>query len=628
MAHVVGIDLGTTNSAVAVVQAGDPTIIVNPEGGRITPSVVAVSKSGERLVGQAAKRQAILNPERTVASIKRRMGTRDKVTIDGRDYTPEQISSWILEKLKKDAETYLGEPVTQAVITVPAYFNDAQRTATKQAGEIAGLEVLRIINEPTAAALAYGYGEQKKEAVILVYDLGGGTFDVSLLEVEVDKSSEERDVYQVLATSGDTHLGGDDFDERLINFMADEFRKENGVDLRKDPQAHQRLKEAAEKAKCELSTTEQTQVSLPFVTSVEGEGPKHLDMTLTRAKFESLISDLIQRTTESMELALKDAKLAPADIDEVILVGGSTRIPAVQELVRKVTGKEPKRGVNPDEVVAVGAAVQAAELAKGGAASLQLLDVTPLTLGVETKGDVFDALIERNTNIPTKTSRSYTTAADFQPSVEIVVLQGERARASENKLLGRFHLDGLPPAPAGVPQIEVTFDIDANGILNVAAQDKATNKKQNITITGSGQLDNNDVQRMVRDAEQHRADDEKFRELSRARNDADRLAAQLDQTLKDLGDKVPEAERKEIESKVEALKEAAKGEDAAVMRRAIDEAQQSFSAVSQRLYEAAGAQQQQAEGTTGGPAGPAPGGGGAEEGEVIDAEFTTDDGGK
>jgi len=628
MAHVIGIDLGTTNSAVAVVQAGDPTIIVNPEGGRITPSVAAISKSGERLVGQSAKRQAILNPERTVASIKRKMGTREKVTIDGRDYTPEQISSWILEKLKRDAETHLGEPVTQAVITVPAYFNDAQRTATKQAGEIAGLEVLRIINEPTAAALAYGYQEQKKEAVILVYDLGGGTFDVSLLEVEVDKGSQERDVYQVLATSGDTRLGGDDFDERLMNYMADEFRKDSGIDLRKDAQAHQRLKEAAEKAKCELSTTEQTQVSLPFVTSVEGEGPKHLDMTITRAKFESLIKDLIERTTESIELALKDAKLAPADIDEVILVGGSTRIPAVQDLVRRVTSQEPKRGVNPDEVVAIGAAVQAAELAKGGAASLQLLDVTPLTLGVETKGDVFDALVERNTNIPTKTSRVYTTASDFQPSVEIVVLQGERARASENKLLGRFHLDGIPPAPAGVPQIEVTFDVDANGILNVTAQDKATSKKQHITITGSGQLDGNDVQRMVRDAEQHRADDEKFRELARTRNDADRLAAQLEQTLKDLGDKVPEAERKEIESKIEALKEAAKGEDAVAMRRAIDEAQRSFSAVSQRLYEAASAETQ-AEGTTGGPAGagPAPGGG-PEEGEVIDAEFTTEDSGK
>ncbi|MBM3499321.1 MAG: molecular chaperone DnaK, partial [Armatimonadetes bacterium] len=459
MAKAIGIDLGTTNSVVAVVQAGDPTVITNAEGSRLTPSVVAFSKTGERLVGQPAKRQAVLNPERTVASIKRKMGTRDRTTIDGKEYTPEQISSMVLEKLKREAENYLGEPVKQAVITVPAYFNDTQRTATKQAGEIAGLEVLRIINEPTAAALAYGHQVEKKEATILVYDLGGGTFDVSILDVEVDKSSEERDFYEVKATSGDTQLGGDDFDERLVDFIAEEFRREQGIDLRKDRQALQRLREAAEKAKCELSTTVQTQLSLPFITSVEGEGPKHLEMTLTRAKFEELIHDLIEKTTVAIDQALKDAKLTKDDIDEVIMVGGSTRIPAVQELVRNRLGKEPKRGINPDEVVAVGAAIQANILSEGTGAQMVLVDVTPLTLGVETKGDVFDALIERNTAIPTKVSRVYTTAADFQPTVEIHVLQGERAHASQNKSLGRFHLDGIPPAPAGMPQVEVTFDI-------------------------------------------------------------------------------------------------------------------------------------------------------------------------
>ncbi len=623
MAKVVGIDLGTTNSAVAVVQAGEPTVITNPEGGRLTPSVVAFSKSGERLVGQPAKRQAVLNPERTVASIKRKMGTRDTHTIDGKDYTPEQISAMILEKLKRDAVSYLGEDVKQAVITVPAYFNDTQRTATKQAGEIAGLEVLRIINEPTAAALAYGHQEEKKEATIMVYDLGGGTFDVSILDVEVDKSSEDRDFFEVKATSGDTQLGGDDFDERLIEYIADEFNKDTGIDLRKDRQALQRLKEAAEKAKCELSTTVQTQVSLPFITSVEGEGPKHLEMTVTRAKFEELIKDLVGKTTQAMDQALKDSKLSRDDIDEVILVGGSTRIPAVQELVRNFIGKEPKRGINPDEVVAVGAAIQAAVLGEG-ATDMVLVDVTPLTLGVETKGDVFDPLIERNTAIPTKISRIYTTASNFQPTVEIHVLQGERSQASQNKSLGRFHLDGIPPAPAGMPQIEVTFDIDANGILNVAAQDKGTGKEQQITITGSGQLNDDEVKRMVSDAEAHRTEDEKFRELAQARNDADRMAAQMETTLKDLGDKVPEGEASEIRSKIEALREAAKGEDAPAIRSAIEDAQQAFSAVSARIYEAA---QQQAQTTAeGGPTGPETEGETAEgEEEVIDAEFTAED---
>jgi len=623
MAKAIGIDLGTTNSVVSVVQAGDPMVITNPEGGRLTPSVVGFSKTGERLVGMPAKRQAVLNPERTVSSIKRKMGTRDRSTIDGKEYTPEQISAMILEKLKRDADSFLGEATKQAVITVPAYFNDTQRTATKQAGEIAGLEVLRIINEPTAAALAYGHQVEKKEATILVYDLGGGTFDVSILDVEVDKASTERDFYEVKATSGDTHLGGDDFDERLLDYIAEEFKRDTGIDLRKDRQALQRLREAAEKAKCELSTTVQTQVSLPFITSVEGEGPKHLEITLTRAKFEELIKDLIEKTTVSIEQALKDAKLTKDDIDEVILVGGSTRIPAVQDLVRRLLGKEPKRGINPDEVVAVGAAIQANILSEGTSAQMVLVDVTPLTLGVETKGDVFDALIERNTAIPTKVSRVYTTASSFQPSVEIHVLQGERAMASQNKSLGRFHLDGIPPAPAGIPQIEVTFDIDANGILNVAAQDRGTGKQQHITITGSGQLGDTDVKRMVAEAEAHRTEDEKFRELAQARNDADRMVAQLETTLSELGDKVPPGEKSEIQSKIEALREAAKGDDAAAMRTAIQEAQQAFSAVSARIYQAAAQQAPPSgdgdgkeAGATGKPAG---------EEEVIDAEFTAED---
>ncbi len=627
MGNVVGIDLGTTNSAVAVVQAGDPVVITNPEGGRLTPSVVGFSKSGERLVGQPAKRQAVLNPERTVASIKRKIGSRDATTIDGKDYTPEQISAMVLEKLKRDAEAFLGEPVTQAVITVPAYFNDTQRTATKQAGEIAGLEVLRIINEPTAAALAYGHQEQQKEATVLVYDLGGGTFDVSILDVEVDKSSEDRDFYEVKATTGDTKLGGDDFDERLVDHIADEFQKEQGIDLRKDRQALQRLKEAAEKAKCELSTTVQTQVSLPFITSVEGEGPKHLEMAITRAKFEELVKDLVDKTTVAIEQALKDASMTKDDIDEVLLVGGSTRMPAVQELVQNLLGKEPAGGINPDEVVAVGAAIQA-DVLGGGSTDMVLVDVTPLTLGVETRGDMFDPLIERNTAIPTKVSRVYTTASNFQPTVEVHVLQGERAQASQNKSLGRFHLDGLPPAPAGIPQIEVTFDIDANGILNVAAKDQGTGKEQNITITGSGHLDDDDVSRMVDEAESHRDDDETFRELANARNDADRMATQLETALKDLADKVEESDKTTIESKVEALREAAKGDDAEAMKAAIEDAQTAMGELSTRVYQAA-QQATDAEGPQAEAAGadadaPAEEGGGDDD-DVIDAEFTADD---
>jgi molecular chaperone DnaK len=624
MPKAVGIDLGTTNSCVAVVEAGEPTVIVNAEGARTTPSVVAFSKTGERLVGQAAKRQAVLNPERTISSIKRKMGTRERITIDGKDYTPEQISAMILSKLKADAEAYLGEPVKQAVITVPAYFDDTQRTATKQAGEIAGLEVLRIINEPTAAALAYGWKSEKKEATIMVYDLGGGTFDVSILEVEI--GTEDRDAYQVLATSGDTHLGGDDFDQRIIDYLADEFQKENGVDLRKDRQALQRLKEAAEKAKCELSTQVTTSISLPFITSIDGEGPKHLEMILTRAKLEELIRDLVERTRISVEDAMKAAGLKYGDIDEVILVGGSTRIPMVQELVKSLTGKEPKKGINPDEVVAVGAAIQAAVLSGDQVQDIVLMDVTPLTLGVETLGDVMDVVIRRNTNIPTRETRVYTTASDMQTTVEVHVLQGERPRASQNKSLGRFHLTGIPPAPRGVPQIEVTFDIDANGILNVSARDKATGKEQSITITGSGQLSEEEVRRMIQEAEAHRAEDERFKELAETRNQGDQVAYQLERTLKDLGDKVPGPDRDAIQAKIDALREATKGDDAAAIRAAIDAANQEFSRISQRMYEAASAgsaSQQAAEGTTGGPAsGPS---GSTHGDDVIEGEFEAED---
>jgi molecular chaperone DnaK len=627
MAKAIGIDLGTTNSCVAVVEAGEPTVIVNTDGDRTTPSVVHFAKTGERLVGQQAKRQAVLNPERTIASIKREMGTRHTTTVDGKDYTPEQISALILAKLKADAEAYLGEEIKQAVITVPAYFDDTQRTATKHAGEIAGLEVLRIINEPTAAALAYGAQErdkQVKEATIMVYDLGGGTFDVSILDVEIGRG-EERDYYEVLATSGDTRLGGDDFDQRVIDYLAEEFKKENGIDLRKDRQALQRLRQEAEKAKCALSTTVQTSISLPFITTVDGEGPKHLEMTLTRAKLEELIGDLIEKTAVSVETAIREAGIPKEKIDEVILVGGSTRIPAVQELVRRLTGKEPKKGINPDEVVAIGASIQAAVLTGAGTQDMVLVDVTPLTLGVETLGDVFDVVIPRNQSIPTRQQRTYSTASDMQTTVEVHVLQGERSRASQNKSLGKFHLAGLPPAPRGLPQIEVTFDLDSNGILNVSAKDKATSKEQKITITRSGALDDNEVSRMVQESEAHKAEDEKFRELAEARNQADSVAYQLERTLKDLGEKVSESDAEPIKQKIEALREAAKSEDAAAIRAAIDEANQAFAAVSQRIYEAASAAEAQA-GAADGATGQAPGGAGpAHDPNVIDAEFTAED---
>lgn len=630
MGKVVGIDLGTTNSCVAVVQGGEPVVITNPEGTRTTPSVVHFGKDGQRLVGVAAKRQAVLNPERTVSSIKRKMGTRDKTTIDGKDYTPEEISAMIVRKLKEDAEAYLGEKVTDAVITVPAYFDDTQRTATKNAGEIAGLNVRRIINEPTAASLAYGHKEETKEATILVYDLGGGTFDVSILDVELaKKGGEDRDYYEVLATSGDTQLGGDDFDERIIDWLAEQFLQQTGIDLRKDRQALQRLKEAAEKAKCELSTSVQTTVSLPFITSVEGEGPKHLEETLTRAKLEELIGDLIEKTKVSIEDALKGAKITKEDIDEVILVGGSTRIPAVQELVQKLTGKEPKKGVNPDEVVAVGAAIQAAVLSDE-MRDMVLVDVTPLTLGIETLGGVTTQLIERNTSIPTKATETFTTASDMQTTVEVHVLQGERPMAAQNKSLGKFHLTGIPPAPRGVPQIEVSFDIDANGIVNVSAKDKATGNEQSITITGSGQLSQEEIDRMVSEAESHAEEDQRQRELVEARNNADSMAYQLEKALTDLGDKVSESEKKPVQEKIEELRKAAQGDDSQAINAAIQAAQEAMGPLAQKVYEAQTAEQAkqaqaagQAEGTTGQAA---TGTGDAEaDGDVIDAEFTAED---
>ncbi|MFO7948717.1 MAG: molecular chaperone DnaK [Armatimonadota bacterium] len=640
MAKAIGIDLGTTNSCVAVVEGGEPSIIINPEGGRTTPSVVHFSENGERMVGQTAKRQVVLKSDRTVSSIKRKMGTREKVTIDGKDYSPEQISAFILQKLKADAEDYLGQDIDDAVITVPAYFDDTQRTATKQAGEIAGLNVLRIINEPTAAALAYGHKEEKKEATVMVYDLGGGTFDVSILDIEVDKAGEERDYYEVLATSGDTKLGGDDFDERIIDYIADEFKKENGIDLRKDKQALQRLKDAAEKAKMELSSTVQTSISLPFITSVEGEGPKHLDMTLSRAKLEELIGDLIDKTADSVKTAIREAEIDASDIDEVILVGGSTRIPKVQELVQEITGKEPRKGINPDEVVAIGAAIQAAVLTED-MQDMVLVDVTPLTLGVETQGDVMDVVIPRNTSIPTEETRTYSTASDYQTTVEINVLQGERARASQNKSLGRFHLSGIPPAPRGVPQIEVKFDLDSNGILHVSAKDKGTGKEQDITITGSGALSDDEVEDMVEQAEEHAKEDERFRELAEARNQADQLAYQLESTLEDLEDKIDESDAAPIKEKIEHLRDVKDGDDVQAIRSAIEDANEAFSAVSQQMYEQAGAAQQAAGGQAGpggpqaGPGGPQTGPGGPQAGaqqepaegpdDVIDAEFEAED---
>jgi len=614
VAKTVGIDLGTTNSVVAVMEGGEPTVIPNAEGSRLTPSVVAFTKNGERLVGVAAKRQAVLNPERTISSIKRHMGTDHRIEIDGKHYTPEEISAMILQKLKTDAEAYLGEPVTKAVITVPAYFNDAQRTATKTAGEIAGLEVLRIINEPTAASLAYGL-DKKSSETILVWDLGGGTFDVSILEVG-------EGVFEVKSTSGDTHLGGDDWDQRLVDYIADEFKKNTGIDLRKDRQALQRLQEAAEKAKIELSTVVTTNINLPFITA-DAEGPKHLDMTITRAKFEEITADLVERCVRPFNQALSDAKLKPSDLDEVILVGGATRMPMIQDLVRKLTdGKEPNKGVNPDEVVAVGAAIQAGVLG-GEVKDVVLLDVTPLSLGVETEGGIMTKQIERNTTIPTRKSMIYTTAADGQTEVEIHVLQGEREMARDNKSLGRFHLTGIPPAPRGVPQIEVTFDIDANGIVNVSAKDLATGRSQAITITGSTRLSKEEVERMVADAEAHAAEDRKAREEAETRNQAERLVYMTEKNLKELGDKVPSDLKLTIENAVNDVNEAIKSNDIERIKTASERLQQESYKLSEMLYQQA-SQQAGAGAAAGSSGGSETASGSGEDEGVIDAEFKTE----
>jgi molecular chaperone DnaK len=598
MTKVIGIDLGTTNSVVAVMEAGEPAVLDNSEGSRLTPSIVAITKGGERLVGQIAKRQAVTNPENTIFSIKRLMGRKyddpevqrtmksvpykitraangdARVTLGGREYSPQEISAMILQKLKVDAENKLGEKITQAVITVPAYFNDAQRQATKDAGTIAGLEVLRIINEPTAASLAYGL-DKKRDQTIAVYDLGGGTFDISILQLGDG-------IFEVKSTNGDTHLGGDDFDQRIVDWIADEFRKEQGIDLRNDRMALQRLKEAAEKAKIEVSSTQQTEINLPFITA-DATGPKHLVLTLTRAKLEQLVGDLIERTRGPVMRALEDAGIKATDVNEVVLVGGQTRMPAVIELVRKIFGKEPHKGVNPDEVVALGAAIQAGVL-KGEVKDVLLLDVTPLSLGVETLGSVMTKLIERNTTIPTRKSEVFSTAEDNQPSVEIHVLQGERELARDNKSLGRFHLEGIAPAPRGVPQIEVTFDIDANGILNVTARDKATGREQKITITASSGLSKDEVDRMVREAELHAQEDRQRKEEIETRNRADSLAYQAERTLRDVSDKISVGLRSEVEDKIKAVRDALTGSDITRVRQASDDLERTMQRIGQEIY--------------------------------------------
>ncbi|NWF64123.1 MAG: molecular chaperone DnaK [Chloroflexi bacterium] len=623
MGKIIGIDLGTTNSVVSVMEGGSPTVITTAEGGRLCPSVVAFNKNGERMVGQTAKRQAVVNPDNTIYSIKRFIGrhyeetasersmvpyqviqgpsgdVRVKIPVNGKEYSPQEISAMVLSKLKADAEAYLGEPVTQAVITVPAYFNDSQRQATKDAGKIAGLEVLRIINEPTASALAYGL-DKKKNETILVFDLGGGTFDVSILEVG-------EGVIEVKATNGDTHLGGDDWDQKITNWAADEFKKDQGIDLRQDRQALQRLREAAEKAKIELSTVMETEINLPYITA-DANGPKHLQLKLSRAKFEQMTEDLLQRCRKPFEAALKDAGLTADKLDEVVLVGGSTRMPMVAELVRKLTnGKEPNKGVNPDEVVAIGAAIQGGVLG-GDVKDILLLDVTPLSLGVETMGSVMTVMIERNTTIPVRKTEVYSTAADNQTAVDIHVLQGERPMAQDNMSLGRFRLDGIPLAPRGVPQIEVTFDIDANGILHVTAKDKATGKEQKVTITASTNLSKSDIDRMVQEARQNEAVDKKRREAIQVKNDADNLAYQIEKALRELGDKVPSAEKASIEAKVNDLKQAAQGDDVNKIKKLTEELQNTFHALSQQMY---------AQGQSGQPQ---PEGGPAHDGNVVDGE--------
>ena len=612
MAKAVGIDLGTTNSVVSVLEAGEPVVIPNSEGSRTTPSVVAFSKAGEVLVGEVAKRQAITNPDRTFRSVKRHMGTNWRSEdIDGKQYSPQEISARTLMKLKRDAEAYLGDTVTQAVITVPAYFDDAQRTATKEAGQIAGLEVLRIINEPTAAALAYGLDKGDEDETILVFDLGGGTFDVSVLEIGDG-------VFEVKSTHGDTVLGGDDWDQRVIDWLVNQFKSAHGVDLANDRMATQRLKEAAEKAKIELSQVQQTQINLPFITATP-EGPLHLDETLTRAKFQEMTADLIERCRIPFEQAIKDAGLTKGQIHHVIMVGGSTRMPAVQDLVMSLTGKEPNKTVNPDEVVAIGAAVQAGVL-KGDVKDVLLLDVTPLSLGIETKGGVMTKLIERNTTIPTKRTEVFTTAEDMQPSVEIHVIQGEREMASFNKTLGKFQLVDLPPAPRGVPQIEVTFDIDANGIVHVSAKDRATNKEQSMTISGQSTLSKDDINQMVKDAEAHAEEDRQRREEAEIRNNADSLAYQTEKVLREQGDKVTAEEKAAVEEPLAALKIALEGNDNAVIKAATDALMSASQAFSQKLYETA-ARDSNAAGTS--ASGQAAGG--TNDDEIVDAEIVDGD---